>query len=89
MIMKAVIDRFEENFAVLILEQGDRKLVISRQVLPAGAGEGDWLSIEFRGEPAEKSIVKIELDEDEKQKAQQRIADKLEILRKGSHLKKS
>jgi hypothetical protein len=53
MMRKAVIDRFEEEFAVLLFDQGDEKLVISRSQLPPEAQEGHWLQVTFAGEPGE------------------------------------
>jgi hypothetical protein len=53
MIRKAVIDRFEEEYAVLLLDQGEEKLVILRSQLPQGAREGHWLQITFAGQSAE------------------------------------
>lgn len=80
--MKAVIDRFEGMFAVIVLED-DRRFSIPRKELPKGAKEGNWLQVEVMAD----EIKSITLDLAETQSAKKRIAEKLERLRKGEHLK--
>ena len=82
--MKAVIDRFEGKYAVLILGEGERQLSVLRDALPRQAGEGSWLQVEIENE----SLISAVLDEAETDNAKQRIAEKLERLRRGDHLKK-
>lgn len=84
MMIKAQIDRFEENMAVLILEQGNSRQNVSRELLPAGTREGQHVLIELDGE----KISKIVLDEDGTAQARERIQTKLERLRRGEHQKK-
>ena len=81
--IKAAIDRFEENMAVLILEPDARRLDVPRELLPDGAREGHHVLVEFDGEHA----TKIVLDEDETSLARERIKAKLERLRRGKHRK--
>ena len=77
--MKAVIDRFEGDFAVLLLGDEGQPLNISRQVLPGKAREGSWLTLDIiGGEPRN-----IKLDEQETESARERIAALLARLRKG------
>ena len=80
--MKAVIDRFEDDQAVLLLNDGQDQLVVPRKVLPHGAKEGDWLQIEVK----EGKVISAVIDSEETAKAKQRIADKLARLRRGEHL---
>jgi hypothetical protein len=82
----AIIDRFEEGFAVILLKEGDAKLVLERKKLPKKAKEGHWLLIDFEGEFTEENIVDISIDEDETRNARIRIREKLEKLRRGDHL---
>jgi len=82
--MKAVIDRFEGKYAVLILGEGKRQLSVLRDALPRQAGEGSWLRVEIENE----SLISAVLDEAETDSAKQRIAEKLARLRRGDHLKK-
>ncbi len=82
--MKAVIDRFEGKQAVLILGEGERQLNVPRTLLPKKAKEGSWLQVEIENE----SLLSAVLDEAETDNAKQRIAEKLERLRRGDHLKK-
>ena len=79
--MKAVIDRFEGDLAVLILPDGDQRLNLPRQVLPVKAREGSWLTLDIiGGEPRN-----IKLDEQETETVRERIAAKLARLRKSHH----
>jgi len=80
---KAVIDRFEGNMAVLSLKDGQEQLVIPRKTLPHGVKEGHWLQVEV----VDGKLVSAIIDEEETAKAKQRIAEKLEKLRRGDHLK--
>ncbi len=46
--MKAVIDRFEEDKAVLLVgEDEDVKVVFPKEYLPGEAEEGDYLSVDI------------------------------------------
>ena len=81
--MKAVIDRFEDDQAVLLLNDGQDQLVAPRKVLPRGAKEGDWLQVEIK----DGKVVSAVIDADETTSAKQMIAEKLARLRSGEHLK--
>ncbi len=80
--MKAVIDRFEKDKAVLLLGDGEDQLLVPRAALPSSAKVGDWLRVVVNG----TTLVSAILDEEETARAKQRIADKLERLRRGDHL---
>ena len=43
--MQAVIDRFEENKAVLLLGDEEIKVIFPKQYLPDGLKEGDYLQM--------------------------------------------
>lgn len=45
MAMKAVVDRFEGDLAVLLVGEDETELVVPRSELPAGAAEGTWLRL--------------------------------------------
>ena len=49
--MKAVIDRFEGDFAVVLVGEEEIKMDIPRQLLPPGAREGSWLKIGLELDP--------------------------------------
>lgn len=67
--MKAVIDRFEGDYAVLLFGDGDLKAEIPRVLLPEGATEGSWLKVSF------------ELDEEETLRRKEKIGSLLEKLK--------
>lgn len=79
--MKAVIDRFEGDIAVLLV--GERRMDIPRTLLPKAAKEGDWLRIDMKGDQVFRAVI----DAEETSNAKQRIEDKLARLRRGDQLK--
>lgn len=84
MIEKAVIDRFEEGLAVLLVGEDQRRVEVSREALPRGAREGYWLQVEFEGD----QLVHAAIDPEETMRAKRRILEKLQQLRRGDHLRK-
>lgn len=80
--MKAVIDRFEGEYAVIRLEDG-QYLNILRTQLPERSFEGLHLEISFDGE---QKIHEIVADDDETAIARKRIEEKLQRLRDNKHL---
>lgn len=61
MLIKAEIDRFEDNKAVLIVADG--LIIWPRGSLPAGAGEGDVLSITITVDEQATRKAKTEAEE--------------------------
>ncbi len=49
--MKAVIDRFEGDHAIVLFGDEETKVDIPRQLLPLGVKEGDWLNVSFELDP--------------------------------------
>lgn len=82
--MKAVIDRFEGDFAILILGDDEQRINVPRKLLPKKSREGSWLQVEIQ----EGEIRSAVIDDEETARAKQRISEKLERLRRGDHLKK-
>jgi len=82
MIEKAVIDRFEDGYAVLLVGENNRRVNVPRKRMPKGVKEGTWLKVEFEGE----ELQRVEIDAEETENAKKRIAEKLERLRHGDHL---
>jgi hypothetical protein len=80
---KAVIDRFEGKLAILIVGEDEQRLEVPRNRLPKRVKEGHWLQVEIQ----DGQLQHAEIDEAETAKARERIAEKLERLRKGEHLK--
>ena len=70
--MKAVIDRFEEGYAVVLFGEEEIKVDIPKVLLPEGSKEGSWLNISF------------ELDLEGEMKQRERIEKKLDRLKKKS-----
>jgi hypothetical protein len=74
--MKAVIDRFEGDQAVLLINDGKDQLIIARQILPGDAKQGDWLQIEIK----DGKVVRAVIDKDETARVKQKIANKFARL---------
>lgn len=49
--LKAVIDRFEGDHAVVLFGDEEIKVDIPRKLLPKGAREGSWLKASFEMDP--------------------------------------
>ena len=79
--VKAVIDRFEGDKAVVLVGEEQDRLVVPRAELPNDAKEGDWLIADVEDD----RILSAELDHDETARAKERIAEKLARLRRGEH----
>ena len=81
--MKAVIDRFEGEFAVLIVGDEEKHMNVLRTLLPKNVDEGQWLNLDiFGGE-----VKNITINDQETANAKKRISDKLAALRRGDQLK--
>ena len=83
--LSAVIDRFEGELAVLLLGPERRVLDLPRAMLPPGAREGSYVTIQMAGDLVQETA----LDEQATAAARQRIQEKLSRLRRGEHLKNS
>ena len=70
--MKAVIDRFEGDYAVKHIVPAELQVDILRRLQPEGCKEGDWFNVIF------------ELDQEEKEERKARIQHKMEMLKKRS-----
>jgi len=81
---KAVVDRFEEDKAVILVGDEEEQLVVDRKQLPPGTREGHWLRVEVRDDV----LIDAEIDEEETARARERIASKLARLRRGEHRRK-
>lgn len=45
--MKAVVDRFEDDYAVVLLGEEEIALTVAKECLPPEAREGSWLKVRF------------------------------------------
>lgn len=81
--IKAVVDRFEDDQAVVLVGDEENQLVIDRAQLPPGTREGHWLQVEL----VDDVLVRVEIDEEGTARTERRIASKMDALRRGEHLK--
>ena len=49
--MKAVIDRFEGDYAIVLVGDNEIKVDIPRKLLPKKVREGTWLNVSFEPDP--------------------------------------
>jgi hypothetical protein len=81
--VKAVIDRFEGDKAVILVGDEEEQLVVDRTKLPESAKEGDWLVADVQDDV----LLAATLNPQETANAQARISAKLEALRRGDQLR--
>ena len=79
---QAIVDRFEDDYAVLLLEGEQTTINVPRKQLPRGTHEGDYLKIELQ----DGNVTKAERDPEATEQAKERIEAKLARLRRGDHL---
>ncbi|KYZ75232.1 hypothetical protein AXX12_13790 [Anaerosporomusa subterranea] len=70
--LKVVIDRIEENKAVLLIGEAEARSVWPREYLPQGVAEGDHLEVSFR------------IDQEASRSAKQEVEDLLRQLLEGN-----
>ena len=67
--MRAVVDRFEGEYAVLLIEEDKIRVDFPRKLLPDGTREGSWLT------------VNLKLDRERTKKQEEKIAELLNKLK--------
>ena len=80
---RAVVDRFEGPYAVLLIGAARRPMDVLRQQLPPRIREGTWVQVQL----VDDQIVAAEIDDAATEDARLRIQEKLARLRQGDHLK--
>lgn len=60
--MKAVIDRFEGEYAVMLFGDEEIKVEVPRKLLPEGSTEGSWLKVSFELDPEETMARKEKIN---------------------------
>jgi hypothetical protein len=84
--IKASLDRYEGNFAVIYSdEDDDLKFDIPRKLVPPNIKEGSRVLVSVREE--NNQIIKVQLDSQGTEDARKRITNKFQRLLKGEHLK--
>jgi 2',3'-cyclic-nucleotide 2'-phosphodiesterase (5'-nucleotidase family) len=77
--MKATIDRFEVDKAVLIVGENRDEYIIPRASLPHGVVQGLWLLVEIE----DNRITNVAIDEEETAKVKEKLAEKIARLKHG------
>jgi len=84
--MKGVLDRFEENKAVILIEDKKQEIVIDKNQLPANSVTGTWFTIEKNNDNYQLTVDQAKTEK-EKQTSSDLMA-KLREKSKGSKFKK-
>ena len=66
--MKAVLDRFENDLAIILIGDEEQQIIVQKDMLPEGIKEGSWLKVNFEIDP--------ESEDDQRTKIQN-LLDKL------------
>lgn len=82
---KAVIDRFEGKWAVLLLGDDEKQVSVPRKALPRRVQAGQWLNVQLAGQEGDE-VVSAQVDPEETARMKKRIMDKLALLRSGAYL---
>lgn len=61
--LKAVLDRFEGNYAVLLFGEEEIRASLPRLLLPPGAVEGSLLNVTFELDPGEEHRQRERIEE--------------------------
>lgn len=80
---RAVVDRFEGPYAVLLIGESRQPVDILRRQLPPRTHEGTWLQVQL----VDDQIIAAEIDDAATEAARLRIQEKQARLRRGDHLK--
>lgn len=67
--MKGMIDRFEDEQAVILSEEKNQEWIVARSELPAGCEKGTWLSFEEKEEGLSHFRINSDLTQEKKQSA--------------------
>jgi len=82
MIERGTVDRFEEEWAILLIGDDLRQIEVSRELIEPQTHEGDHVQIEWQDD----KVVAVMADNEATEQARLRIQNKLERLRRGDHL---
>lgn len=84
--MKGVLDRFEENKAVILIEDQKQEIVVDKDILPKNSDVSTWFDIE-----KQKEHYTLTIDTDMTKQKKQKATDlraKLRAKSSGSKFKK-
>lgn len=80
-IVKASLDRFEEDYAVVYADDG-RKFDVPRELIPKNTSEGTRVKIHLR----DSKVIKVIVDHKDNEELERKIREKLGRLKHNQHL---
>ena len=81
-IVRASLDRFEENDIAVVYADDGRKFDVPKGLIPADAKEGDRLRIYLQ----DTKVIKARIDHEGTEELTRKIKEKLEKLKGNQHL---
>lgn len=85
-IVKGILDRFEENKAVILIEDQKEEIIVDKDILPENSDVSTWFDIKKQG-GSYNLIIDPDLTHEKKQKATD-LRAKLKAKSSGSKFKK-
>lgn len=85
--MKAVLDRIENGYAVMLIENNQAEFTVPVNQLPAGSSAGTWFSVSVVNDQITKLIIDQKTTLQKKQRAEQ-LRNKLNQMKKSSKYKR-
>lgn len=86
--MKGVLDRIEDDMAVIIIEEVGREFTLAKEELPSGSKIGTWFAIDF----SDDQYTILSIDKEKTEQAYEKSAllmKKLQQKKKRSKFKRS
>lgn len=86
--MKGVLDRIEDDMAVIIIEEVGREFTLAKEELPSGSKIGTWFAIDF----SDDQYTILSIDKERSEQAYEKSAllmKKLQQKKKRSKFKRS
>lgn len=81
-IVKASLDRFENNDLAVVYADDGRKFDVQRELIPMSAKEGDRLRIYLQ----DSKVIKTVIDHRGTEELEREIKEKLKRLKRNQHL---
>ncbi|MGM8215948.1 DUF3006 domain-containing protein [Bacillaceae bacterium W0354] len=74
---KAVLDRIEDQYAVILAESVNKEFLVAQSELPEGSEEGTWFIVSTEN----GEIIDLTIDENKTEARKNQISEKLNRLR--------
>ncbi|HLQ95863.1 MAG TPA: DUF3006 family protein [Pseudogracilibacillus sp.] len=86
--MKGVLDRFEKNLAVILIEENNEEITLERNKLPDYSVPGIWFDLAYSPQYGYRIIAVNVAATEEKSSANAMLLENLQKHKKGSKFKR-